>query len=221
MKKAIIIVLVILVLIGSFIYFDYFNVKTNNTSPKISIKENLTDDQILYKAVFYKVWYCKTNKTYTIGSYSDTDAVCPINYEYIDGYYTNAEGVKISKRDLQLLTNDGIYTSEMIETMSDNTQVQDAVHVAYDYGIYKYKKIDKESEDNHELIVFPKFEEVDGNYKWIYDEEDLYCLKDDSFAKYDTKCGKFEKIKMDNKWCESYKTSTLVYEDNIEKYCEE
>ena len=109
----------------------------------------------------------------------------------------------------------------MIETMSDNTQVQDAVHVAYDYGIYKYKKIDKESEDNHELIVFPKFEEVDGNYKWIYDEEDLYCLKDDSFAKYDTKCGKFEKIKMDSKWCESYKTSTLVYEDNIEKYCEE
>ena len=64
-------------------------------------------------------------------------------------------------------------------------------------------------------------EEVDGKYKWTYDEEDLYCLKDDSFAKYDTKCGKFEKIKMDNKWCESYKTSTLVYEDNIEKYCEE
>ena len=152
---------------SSLIYFDYFNVKTNNTSPKISLKEEINENQILYKAVFYKVWYCKTNKTYTISPYSVADEVCPINYVYNDGYYTNAEGIKISKRDLQLLTNDGVYTSEMIETFNSNKQVEDAVHVAYNYGKYKYKTI--EDEDNYSLVAFPDFKEDNNNYKWIYD----------------------------------------------------
>ena len=224
MKKIIITIIVVLLIMSALVYFDYFNVKTNNTSPKISLKEKISDSQTLYKAFFYRVWYCDTNKTYTIGSYSDADAICPINYSYVEGYYTNSEGIKISKRDLQLLTNDGIYTSEMVEAMNSNKQVEDAVHVAYNYGRYKYKLTSKKSSDGYKLIVLPEFKEEENNYKWVYDEENLYCLKDSdktSIAKYEDSCGKFEVIKMDKDWCDSYTSSTLVYEENINKYCEE
>lgn len=224
MKKFLIIVIVILVIIASLVYIDYFNVKTNNTSPKISLKEKINDNQIIYKAVFYKVWYCKTNKTYTIGSYSDIDAVCPIDYAYVDDYYTNAEGIKISKRDLQLLTNDGIYTREMVEAMNSEKQVEEAVHVAYSYGKYKYKVSSTKGNDGNKVVMLPDFKEEDGYYKWVYDEEKLYCIKDGeklSIADYSDKCGKFEVVKMDEKWCEAYKTSTLIYEDKINRFCEE
>lgn len=224
MKKVLIIIIVTLVLLASIVYIDYFNAKANSTSPKISLKENLDNNQILYKAVFYKVWYCKTNKTYTITSYSDVDPICPIDYRYVDGYYTNSEGIKISKRDLQLLTNDGIYTAEMIEAMNSNKQVEDAVHVAYNYGKYKYKFSSIKSEDGNKLVMLPDFSLEDDNYKWIYNEDNLYCIKEKGnllIAKYENKCGKYETIKMDKDWCQNYKSSTLVYEDNIEKYCEE
>lgn len=225
MKKVIITIIVILVVLSALVYFDYFYVKTNNTSPKISIKEEVNENQILYKAIFYKVWYCKTNKSYTIASYDEVDAVCPSNYAYVDGYYTNSEGIKISKRDLQLLVNNGIYTGDMVETINSNTMLESFVHVAYNYGKAKYKITSKKSSDGHKLVMLSEFKEDDDVYKWIYDEEKLYCLKDNnSIALYDSKeekCGKYEKIKMDSEWCSNYKTSTLVYEDNISSYCEE
>ena len=105
-------------------FFDYFYTKTNNVAPKISLKEEMDENTTVYKAIFYKVWYCKSNKSYYIGSYSDKDAICPKNYSYDNGYYTNELGVKISKRDLQLLTNDGVYTDEMIENMNSNGCVE-------------------------------------------------------------------------------------------------
>ena len=221
-KIILFIILVFIVIVGSLAYFDYVNAKASNTSPKLSIKSELDEDSVVYKAILYKVWYCKNNKTYTIGSYSDKDAICPKNYVYDeDGYYTNALNVKISKRDLQLLTITGIYTSEMIENMNSEKQVESAVHVAYNYGINKYKETDKTN-----IVILPEFTLKDGQYKWVYDEENLYCLngKEYSFslAKYENdKCGTYEKVKMDKQWCDSYENSTLVYEEGIDKLCEE
>jgi len=225
LKKLIIILIVIIVLLSILVYIDYFNTKTNNTSPKISLKEDLNDDTILYKAILYKVWYCKSNNTYLIGSYDDKDAICPKNYKYVDGYYTNELNVKISKRDLQLLTSTGVYTSEMIESISSNKQLDNYVHVAYEYEKNKYKELsNKKSSDGFKIIEFQDFKEIDNYYKWVYDEDKLYCLKEDKDKKYyslltDDKCGKFEEFKMDKEWCNNYKSSTLVYEEGIEKYC--
>ena len=230
-KKIILIVVGVLVLTVFLAYIDYFNTKANNTTPKMSIKEEIDENTTVYKALLYKVWYCKTNKTYTIGSYSDKDAVCPKNYSYDNGYYTNEQGIKISKRDLQLLTNDGVYTSEMIENMNTNAQVEAAIHVAYNYGINIYKNLSNKtkSDDGHKVVMLPKFIEVEGNYKWVYDEDDkenYYCLKEDndniSYAKYTgDKCGKFESVVMDETWCENYRNSTLISVEGIEKYCKE
>lgn len=228
-KKIILIIVGILVLISVFAYIDFFNTKANNTSPKMSIKEEIDENTIVYKALFYKVWYCKSNKVYTIGDYSDRDVICPRDYSYDNGYYTNEQGIKISKRDLQLLTNDGVYTSEMIENMNSNSQIEDAIHVAYNYGLNNYKQLSskEKSSDGNKIVMLPVFKEVEGNFKWVYDEEDTnnyYCMKekDDSiyYAKYDNKkCGKFEEVVMDEKWCSNYRNSTLISVEGIEKYC--
>lgn len=222
LKKIIIFLIVIIVLVSACSYIDYYIAKMNNTSPKIAIKDEIDENTTVYKCVLYKVWYCKTNDTYTFGSYSDKDAICPKDYKYESGYYTNDLGIKISKRDLQLLTNDGVYTNDMIENMNSESQVRSAVHVAYNYGKSKYKILESKS-NNNKIVIFPEFKEQNGNYKWIYEEESqLYCLKDKEVAIYDNeKCGTYEKIKMDEQWCSNYETSTLIYEDGINELCEE
>lgn len=219
--KILIIIFITLIVIFSIIYIDYFNSKTNNTNPKLSVKvEN--ENYILYKAIFYKVYYCKTNKKYVIADY-DEEVVCPNNYEYKDGYYTNREGVKISKDKLQLLTNDGVYTAEMIENFKTDKDVNNALIVASEFGNIRFKIIDEEEDYN--IVKFASFEKVKENYDWVYlDENEEYCLKGENYnyqkSKYDNeKCGKFEKIKMSEEWCNLYKNSTLVYVKGIENLC--
>ncbi len=220
MKRFIVVLIILLIVLFSLVYVDYFNTKANNTFPKLSLKSE-NDDAVIYTAVLYRVWYCKANKKYMIGSYSE-DNICPKNYEYKNGVYVNEEGIAISKKDLQLLTNDGIYTSDMIEKMNSDEQVKSAVHVAYDYLKNMYRVVN-ETEAN-KIIVFPEYKEVDGNYKWVYDEEDnYYCLSSDekSYAPFNNQvCGKYEAFKMDEEWCKSYKNSTLVYEDKVSEFCE-
>ena len=220
MKKTFIIIVLLLIVFASLVYVDYFNTKTNKTFPKLALKSE-NDDAVIYTAILYRVWYCKVNKMYMIGSYSEKD-VCPKNYEYVNEVYTNSQGVNITKRDLQLLTKDGVYTSEMIENLANDKQVEDAVYVAYNYLKTSYKVIN-ETETN-KIVVFPEFKEVNGNYEWVYDESDnYYCLSKDGtqVAKFDNLvCGKYVKIKMDERWCESYKTSTLVYDENVESLCD-
>ena len=222
MRKFIIIIIIVLVVLSSLIYVDYFNTKTNNTYPKLALKSE-NEDAFIYNAVLYRVWYCKANKKYMIGSYTE-DNICPKNYEYSKGMYTNSNGVAISKRNLQLLTNDGVYTSEMIENMTNEKQVEDAVYVAETYLKSLYKVVDEM--DNYKLIVFPEFKEVDGNYSWEYEipSDDYYCLSEDGkkYAKLENEvCGKYETFKMDKKWCELYKGSTLVYDDSLNDLCKE
>ena len=225
-KRILIIIVIITAVLACLIYLDYFIAKTRGSSPKISLKEKLSDNGYVYKAVLYKVWYCETNKTYTFGDYSDKDAICPKNYSYVDGFYTNEQGVKITKKDLQLLTNDGIYTSDMIENMSSNKQVEEAVKVASEYGKYRYEDTKEKSEDGYELVKLFEFKEENDNYKWVINEDVLYCLKKEgnkkSLSKYENnKCEKFEVIKMSEEWCKNYKTSTLVFEEEAKKLCEE
>ena len=220
MKKFLIIFFILVIVVFSLVYVDYFNTKTNNTYPKLALKSE-NEDAVVYSAILYKVFYCKANKKYMLASYQEGN-VCPKNYEYVNDEYENAHGIKISKRDLQLLTNDGVYTSEMIENMTSNKQVEDAVHVAYNYLKNIYKVVN-ETESN-KIIIFPEFKSNNGNYEWVYEEEEdnYYCLSKDelSYAKYgNEKCGTYEKFEMDKEWCENYKNSTLIYEDKIEELC--
>ena len=235
-KKIFIITIVLLLILSCLSYIDYFLVKTNNKVPKFSLKKD-EKDFIVYSAPFYKVWYCKDSKTVILGGYDDPDAICHKSYEYVDGYYTNSSGLKISEEDLELITKNGIYTSEMVEAMKDEKEVQDAVFVADTYGrlVYK-KKLDSKGnemmvgEDNY-VVVFPEFVKVEGKYDWHYEEEytdRVYCMEDRDGVEYFTRynngsCGKsYFKLKLDDKWCGKYKDSTLVYkEDSVKNLCEE
>lgn len=235
-KKIFIIVFTLLLILFALFYIDYFLVKTNNKVPKFSLKKD-EKDFIVYSAPFYKVWYCKDSKTVILGGYDDPDAICHKSYEYVDGYYTNSSGLKISEENLELITKNGIYTSEMVEAMKDEKEVQDAVFVADTYGrlVYK-KKLDSKgneiivNKDNH-VVVFPEFVKVEGKYDWHYEEEytdRVYCMEDRDGVEYFTRynngsCGKsYFKLKLDDKWCGKYKDSTLVYkEDSVKNLCEE
>lgn len=224
MKKIFMVTICLLLILSGLAYIDYFLVKTQNTVPKISFKEEKQDFTI-YNALFYRVWYCKDSKTSIIGGYSDPDAVCPKIYEYNDGYYTNSSGIKISQRDLELITKDGIYTSEMVENMKSDSDVNDAIYVAYSYGRTIYKKL------SNNLIIFPDFYKKNDKYDWYYNEEDTanyYCIvekgNDITYSKYiNNECDiNYVELELDEEWCGKYKNSTLVYKDDvIKKYCKE
>ncbi len=78
MKRFIVVLIILLIVLFSLVYVDYFNTKANNTFPKLSLKSE-NDDAVIYTAVLYRVWYCKANKKYMIGSYSE-DNIGPKNY---------------------------------------------------------------------------------------------------------------------------------------------
>ena len=219
--KCLIFVFILILLIFSIVYLDYYSARANGNNPKISIKEE-NDNYILYKAAFYKVYYCKTNKKYIFADYKE-NVVCPRNYNYNNGYYTNSEEINISKKDLQLLLSDGVYTSEMIEHLKTESEVKNAVYVANNFGLLKYKALEETEEYN--VVIFPTFDKSNNNYEWLYnDDSEKYCLKGENYNYYlaryiDDKCGKYEKVKMEDNWCELYSNSTLVYVKGIENLC--
>jgi len=233
-KKIIAFLIVLIVVIFAVTYIDYFMAKTNNTYPKLALKsENKEKEMITYKGFFYKMWNCTSEDTMLVGDYFDEDPVCPISYVFENGYYTNGAGFKISKRDIYLMISYNIYTNEMIDVMVSTEEVNNATYVAFEYGqtlnsIVEDKKATFEDDDKeYALIVHPKFEKIADDYKWVFNhenEEDYYCARVDEdglfeYAKYyDGYCvGEFEPIKMSEKWCELYKNSTLVYSEELVK----
>lgn len=222
-------VLILLLLLGAVVYIDYYIVKNKNTIPKISIKSE-TKEFYVYKALFYKVWKCKSDNSIIIGGYDDPDALCKINYEFKDGYYINSNGVEISKKDLSMLTITGVYTSDMIENMETKSDVELSLYVVSKYEMLDYKKVNElKSNDGYDIIVFPTFEynsETD-TYNWNYNTSDTdkyYCFDSNKkmYSKYrNSECGEFVSLTLDDKWCNAYKNSTLIYNKEISKYCVE
>ncbi len=238
-RKIFIILIILVIVIGGLSYLDYFLVKTNNELPRLSIKKEDKEKNIVtYNALFYKVWYCKNSGTITIGDYSDPSPVCENDYNFVDDYYTNASSLKISKKNLLLMTDKNIYTKEMIDIMSTEDDVKTAVYVSETYGKTISKNVDSAkgtisgASKEYQIVVFPTFEKDKDTYGWVYDtenEENYYCSIKNSdgemtYSKYtDGYCkGKFEPLRLEKKWCELYKNTTLVYnEDMIGKLCEE
>ena len=105
LKKIMLILLLVVVLFSAAAYIDYFIVVKKTTHPKIAIKKIINKDLEVYNSIFYRVWYCKLNNTYTIGSYSDKDAICNNKLKYDDdGNYTNALDVTIACDNMKLIS---------------------------------------------------------------------------------------------------------------------
>ncbi len=218
MKKLKIIFLIListLVLFSAAAYIDYFVVVKRTTYPKIALKEKISEDLLVYNSVFYKVWYCKINDTYTIGSYSDKDAICSNALKYDkEGNYTNAMNVKIANENMKLISN--FYSYEAIGNMNSE-DVENAIYVAENAYKVKFKYVLDGSGDKQEthsgnyLVDFPKFEKnKKDDYEWNYKKE-YYCMNDNfEIADYqDEECGEFKPIGIEKKWCNLYKQSNL------------
>lgn len=222
MRKLLCLIVVILIIFSGVVYIDYFLVKTQNKTPKISIKEKVTDkNMIVYKAIFYKVWYCENDKKFVIGSYDDPDATCTSDIKFDDGYYTNESGAKISKRDYAIMRSSDIYTDESIKLMSSN-DVINAVYVASEYESKKYKVYREFT--GLRTVHFPSFNEK--TLKWEYNDDNpiYYCLYDDNtISQYISGSGcSSDKVpfKFDSKFCSLYENSTIkTFDEWNNNYC--
>lgn len=217
MKKILIILSAVLVLLSAIIYIDYFIVVTRTSYPKISLKKELDENLSVYNAILYRVWYCKLNDTYTIGDYSDKDAICTNTLKYDkDGNYTNANDVKISANNMKLIS--AFYSYETIGNMTSD-EVEDALYVIKNAYKAKYKYLTDESgskqetHSGYELIIFPKYEIKNNEVKWTYIEEEVYCINENKeialYNEEEEECFDFESLGIDKKWCELYKKSNL------------
>lgn len=226
LRKILFIIFIILLVFAGCVYIDFFIASRNETYPKISIKEKIDDNLVVYNAAFYRMWYCKPTKVYTLGDYKDSDAVCNPEYEYDKGYYTNGAGIKISKHDLEMIID--VYNSEVIETMNSDSVVANAVYVAEGYAKLDYEPVEEEGKalksGKYQLIYFPTFKETNNKFKWVYESDTMYCLDDSKdikqYAPYEeNSCGEFTNITFDKKWCELYVNSKLYFDEEINEKC--
>lgn len=226
MKKVVIILIAVLVLLSAVIYIDYFIVVNRTSYPKISIKKELDENLSVYNAVLYRVWYCKLNNTYTIGNYSDKDAICTNTLKYDkDGNYTNANDVKISAENMKLIS--AFYSYETIGNMSSQA-VEDALYVIKNAYKVKYKYLTdeagatQETHSGYKLIVFPKYEIKNNDVKWNYSEE-AYCINDKKeislYNEEEEECFDFKPLGIDKRWCSNYQNSNLKEEKNASELC--
>lgn len=223
MRKLLSLIIIVLIVFSGVVYIDYFLVKTQNKVPKISIKEKVADkNMVIYKAIFYKVWYCENDKKFVIGSYDDPDATCSSNIAFDDGYYINESGAKISKRDYTIMRTNDIYSDEDIKLMS-SSDINDAIYVVTEYENKKYKVYREFT--GLKTVYFPSFNET--TLTWEYNDEEpvYYCLFDDnSISLYVRGSGcssdKTE-FKFDSKFCSLYEKSTIkTFDDWNNSYCE-
>ena len=227
LKKVLLILVIVFVLFSAVAYVDYFVVVKRTTFPKIALKENINSDLVVYKSIFYKVWYCKLNDTYTIGDYSDKDAICDNTLKYDkEGNYTNALNVKIDSENMKLISN--FYSYEDISKMSEE-EVKDSLYVienAYKVNFKYYLDSDGDKQETHSgyyLIQFPKYKLNGDDVEWIY-EDKYYCINENNeIAEYDEsmECGTFTSIGLEKKWCELYKKSKFSENKQAKKLCGE
>lgn len=108
MKKAVLVISILLAGVLLMIGINFLWVKTMN-KPLISIKIVDEDNRmIIYNCLFYRVIECTDEEdNFTIVSHADKipNNYCPkrIDIKYIDGYYVNSKGTKISEKDYALL----------------------------------------------------------------------------------------------------------------------
>lgn len=120
LKKIIIFILSLFLIFVLFITIDFVNVNFNNR-PFFAFKHEDKEKQlIMYNCMFYRVIECTSEENnFTIISYFDNIPAnfCPrkINVKFIDGYYTNSKGVKISEEDFFRLHQ--FYTAIQIDDM--------------------------------------------------------------------------------------------------------
>ena len=123
MKKIRLYIIISVLIISALIVADYLNAKYNGTKPLIAIKSTNEEQQvIIYYGLFFKTCQCTAEENnYTTLTYftkTDLDTFCPKSFKikFEDGYFITSKNVKITKEQLEYLTQ--FYNAKEIDQMT-------------------------------------------------------------------------------------------------------
>lgn len=123
MKKTRLYIIISVLILSCLIVTDYLNAKYSETKPLIAIKY-VNDEQqmIIYYGLFFKTYQCTAEENHyvTVSYFSkiDINTFCPksIKIKFEDGYFITSKNVKITKEQLEYLTQ--FYRAEEIDQMT-------------------------------------------------------------------------------------------------------
>lgn len=219
-KKIILITFGTIVVLLILCYVDYWVAYKNGNRPIMSIKKEYNNQQLeTYKGLFYTMWKCTAEEeNYGFGKVPS----CPLKIEYDGDYFTNANGIKISKEDTSMLI---LSFGGNINTFKTKSEIDNALLVSKEFwgSSWEYKDSTLIEKDGYKagVAAFKKFvKDEKGEYSWVAQKEDpeyLKCVTRSSdgkqllFSEYKkgTCVGEWNKHKFSEEYCD------LVLNKNI------
>lgn len=224
------IILFLIVNIATASVIEYYFAKSTYRIPVLVIKSDSVAKQYTkYTGLFYKVYKCYSDYVVVTGA-KEEEPYCSRVIRYsMDGYYTNYNGIKIEKKDFQLIFDKSVTFSE-IDKFKTYKEVENAILVADEYQRNLYVTGQTKTINNElvSIVVSPEYVEVNqyGDYDWRYqtDNPKYYkCMKNSLFKKYDNdNCvGEWKKLTYSKEFCELAKINSIssiqeAYKNNCE-----
>lgn len=228
-NKRVMIIFVILFLvisIGTVSMIEFYYAKDSGKMPLISIKsENVSKQYYKYSSILFNAYKCYSGKYYAMSKRKEP--TCNRIITYKDGYYTNYNGLKISKKDYQTIYDVSNMFDE-IENFKTNKEVENALIVANEYekNLSKIIRTEKIRREIVNIRVFKDlFESEYGDYSWVYmtDDASYYkCENNNLYKDYvNGDCiGEWKELTYSDTWCALAKDSyNLDIRDTYNKYC--
>ena len=205
---------------------EFYYAKDNGRMPFLAIKsENVTKQYYKYSSILYNAYKCYSGKHYAM--IKTREPVCNRLIVYKDGYYTNYNGLEISKKDYQTIY-DVSHKFDEIETFKTEKEVQDAIKIStgYEKNLSKILRTIKVRRDIVNIRAFKDLVENDyGDYSWQYKTDDASyhkCEYNNLYKDYvDGTCvGEWKKLEYSNEWCSLAKNAySIEIRETYRKYC--
>ena len=179
-----------------------------------------------YSSLYYDVYKCYSGKVYAVGK--RYEPICDRVVKYDEyGYYVNAKGLKISKKDYQSIYNVS-HNADEIDDFSSNDEVNSALLVSgeYEKNLYKVLNTIKVGKEIYNAVVFKDLVvNTYGDYSWeyMYNDKSYYkCEKNGMFKEYlDGSCvGESKSLSYSSSWCELGGSSNNIdIKNTFNKFC--
>ena len=207
------IIMFLVISIGTISMIEFYYAKDNGRIPTLSIKkENVVKQYTKYSSLLYDFYKCYSGKYYATSK--TNEPICNRIIVYKDGYYTNYNGLKISKKDYQTIYDISNKFDE-IENFKTDKEVQDSIKVATEYE-KNLSKIIKTEKIRKEIVNIRAFKDLYkseyGDYSWVYMTEDssyYKCEMKDLYKDYNNgDCvGEWKSLSYSEEWCALAKNS--------------
>ena len=226
MKKKIIITTIffLLILTGTISIVEYYYAKDSSKMPILAIKKEDRAKQFTkYSSVFYNVYKCYSGTIFAV-SKTYPEPICERIAVYDGGYYLNRNGLKIDKKDYQMIY-DASNTSSEIENFTTEEEVKNAVKISEEYekNLYKVLRTAQVGNDVVDIVAFKELVLNNyGDYTWEFNMNNYKCKSGNSVKEYKNKrcTGSWKKIGYSKEWCElASKSVNERIKNEYKRYC--